>query len=277
MPKETARAKINLNLHVGRLVEDPGHKYFGYHPLLSLVVFADYGDTLSCHEAEETSLAITGPFSDGLEMDKNNLILKAYEATTSVKKLPALAFHLVKNLPLASGIGGGSADAAAALRLMRHYVDMPESDWLDIALSLGADVPVCFHSRTCVMRGIGENIKFQPDFERLNAVLVNPNKKVSTGAIFRLFDESPDDANQAASRALQNDLQAPAINLLGDIQLCLDALGSHDGNIIHGMSGSGATCFGLFESAKDAENAARKLKQNYSHWWVQPVMLGDQP
>ena len=275
MYKETARAKINLNLHVGSRVDDQGHRYFGYHPLSSLVVFADYGDELSCEKAAETSLKISGPFSAGLESGADNLILKAYEMVSVQAVLPPLAFHLVKNLPIASGIGGGSADAAAALRLMQNYVDIPQHIWLDIALALGADVPVCFHSRSCVMSGIGEKIRFQPDFESLPAVLVNPGKKVSTGAIFNLFDEDDSLDMESVKCPLRNDLQAPAIRLLGDIQQCLEAIGTQPACLIQNMSGSGATCFGIFADMANAQLAVKALKRNFPYWWVQPVMLGD--
>jgi len=190
MFQETARAKINLNLHVGRLVEDPSHKYFGYHPLSSLVVFADYGDEVSCIAAAEMSLSITGPFAAGLEADRSNLMLRAYDAVAAQTSLPPLEFHLVKNLPIASGIGGGSADAAAVLRLLKNFVSLPEEKWLEIALSLGADVPVCYHSRTCIMTGIGENISFLNESDSVNAILVNAGDKVSTAKIFESFDQT---------------------------------------------------------------------------------------
>ena len=173
MHRELARAKINLNLHIGQVIDDPAHRHHGYHPLSSLVVFADYGDELSCETSQKTSLEITGPFSKGLETDESNLILKAYQRVADQVEIPKLKFNLVKNLPIASGIGGGSADAAAALRLLQNYVNLNDHDWHSIALSLGADVPVCFYSKTCIMKGIGEQIEFLENRDNLHAVLVN--------------------------------------------------------------------------------------------------------
>jgi len=276
---EKARAKINLNLHVGRLVEDQFHKYFGYHPLSSLVVFADYGDALSCEVADETLLKISGPFSRGLQTDETNLILKAYKRVAAKAILPPLSFHLTKNLPLASGIGGGSADAAAALRLMKNFVDLPENTWLDIALNLGADVPVCLHSKSCVMSGIGETIEFLPGLSPLTAVLVNPGSPVSTGSVFRAFDETkPGDIKAQSSGELldrfansQNDLQSVAAQINPDIYICLEAFGEFPAR----MSGSGATCFALASDIKTARKLAKQIQSTYPHWWVEPVMLGD--
>ncbi len=275
---ETARAKINLNLHVGRLVEDHAHKYYGYHPLSSLVVFADYGDELLCEEADITSLEITGPFSKGLETGPDNLVLKAYTETAKIGGLPPLNFHLVKNLPVASGIGGGSADAAAALRLMQNFVDLPKRRWMDIALRLGADVPVCFQSRSSIMSGIGENLTCLDQMDSIAAVLVNPGSPVSTGSIFRAFDktnpkaiaEQPVGDMLKRFAASQNDLQSVAEQINPDITTCLETLSDYPTR----MSGSGATCFALMPSLNQAERLADKIQNQYSHWWVKAVMLG---
>ncbi len=280
MFRETAPAKINLNLHVGPLVEDRAHKYFGYHPLSSLVVFADYGDELSCERADVASLEISGPFSKGLETGADNLILRAYAEVAKAGDIPPLKFHLIKNLPVASGIGGGSADAAAALRLMQNYLGIPADTWFWIAGKLGADVPVCFFSRTCVMSGTGEIISAFPEqAQTVAAVLVNPGSPVSTAAVFRAFDKMHRSgiAPQASGDLLErfagsrNDLQSVAEQVNPDITTCLAALGDYPAR----MSGSGATCFALTPSRRHAEKLADAIQSRYSDWWVQPVMLGN--
>ncbi len=277
---ETARAKVNLNLHVGRLIKDPTHPYNGYHPLSSLVVFAAIGDGLSCEEAKSTSLEISGPNGEGLEADSRNLILRAYEAVSAKAALPLINFHLVKNLPVASGIGGGSADAGAALRLLKNFVDLPDSDWMEIARSLGADVPVCFHSKTCLMTGIGEQLSFISDWGTEAALLVNPGLPLSTKQVFQHFDGLDsrlliDVAPMNISADGRNDLQYSAIELTPEIQTCLDVLKGQKGCLVHRMSGSGATCFGIFEATEQAQKAEYQLQQLFPHWWIKSTMLGD--
>lgn len=280
MYTEAARAKINLNLHVGRRVLDRSDPYFGYHPLSSLVAFADQGDRLSCEQAKETTITITGPFAGDLPADETNLVLKAYAATAKHGSVPKLRFHLDKNLPVASGIGGGSADAAAALRLLKNYVALPEETWLEIALSLGADVPVCYYSRTCIMTGIGEDIRILDNLKPVNAVLANPGAKVSTADVFRIFDETnagkrikEQSGGDLVKRFLagRNDLQDAAIKVSTDIRTCLKSIGASAR-----MSGSGATCFGLLPDQGSAHILAKTLKKNHPDWWVQPAILGDQ-
>lgn len=286
---EQARAKINLNLHVGRLVENPSDKYFGYHPLSSLVVFADFGDELSCEVAANTSLQISGPFSNGLEKDENNLILRAYDAVAAKAELPPLLFHLTKNLPLASGIGGGSADAAAALRLMGNFVDLSEKVWLDIALGLGADVPVCYYSQTCVMTGIGENIEIKAGKGQLAAILICPDVRIKdkTKTMFQKFDATrPDiepygqsDAKHLLEMAAygQNDLQFTADELWSAKDLYSHPLWLDD-MIFSRMSGAGPTFFVVYCDMKTARAKSVEMQKKSDHgWWIQPVMLGDLP
>ncbi len=280
MGQEIARAKINLNLHVGKLVDKASDRYFGYHPLSSLVVFADYGDELSCERADTTSLAIRGPFSKGLETDDSNLILKAYETVRAQIDLPPLKFELVKNLPIASGIGGGSADAAAALRLLKNYGNLSDESWHEIALSLGADVPVCLQSRTCIMSGIGEKIDLLPAMGSLPAVLVNNGVQVRTGKVFETYDagdirgdlEQPVGSLLGRAVKSRNDLELTALQVEPEISELLSELGSAE---LARMSGSGATCFGVFDTTGDAEAAAAIISKNYPDWWVQSVLLGD--
>lgn len=279
MHKEQARAKINLNLHVGQVVTDQTHPHFGYHLLTSLVVFADYGDVLTGNIADSTTLSISGPFAKGLETNDTNLVLRAYNAVKDRADIPDLAFSLTKNLPLASGMGGGSADAAAALRILKNYAKLGDDAWQAIALELGADVPVCLLSKTCVMSGIGEKIERIEGMGQLTAILVNPGLQVSTGKIFKRFDAEPirTDLSQPTGNLLdrfkagRNDLQSIAIQIAPEIRTCLEVLGP-----VSQMSGSGATCFGLYTDQAMAQKAAQSIKNKYPDVWVQPVMLGDQ-
>lgn len=285
MRSEIARAKINLTLHVGRVIENQVDAFYGYHPLDSLVVFSDMGDVLSCEPAQETSLSITGPFAGDLPDDDRNLIIKAVHVVDRTEDHPALKFTLEKNLPVAAGIGGGSANAAAALRLLREYVELSESEWRAIALKIGADVPVCFLSKTARMTGIGESLTVTPGLGHVYAVLVNPGVEVMTKDVFKLFDQSePKDTPRPAkidgdllSRAMNgcNDLEPPAQFLAPEISDCLRELASAPGCQLARMSGSGATCFGLFERRSDALRAADNLSKTQPDWWVQFANLGD--
>ena len=179
--KDLARAKINLTLHVARVIADPHDAFFGYHPLDSLVVFADVGDVITMQPAGQMGLDITGPFSKGLSAAGDNLILRAAEAA----KAPPHNITLDKHLPVAAGIGGGSANAASILRLCGAQDS-------DIAAGLGADVPVCLLSKTARMSGIGQEVAPLSGLGQLFAVLVNPGVAVSTAAIFKAFDAAPD-------------------------------------------------------------------------------------
>ena len=172
---EIARAKINLTLHVGRIIEDPHDRFFGYHPLDSLVVFADVGDELTMSAAAHASLTIAGLFGEGLTVGDDNLILRALGAA----KAKPQSVRLEKNLPVSAGIGGGSANAAAVLRLCGVADN-------DIAVELGADVPVCLTSQTAHMTGIGEDVELLPHMGILHAVLINPGVGVSTLSLIHI-------------------------------------------------------------------------------------------
>lgn len=282
-----ARAKINLTLHVGRPILDPHDKFMGYHPVDSLVVFADIGDDVGVESAPITRLTIQGKYSRDLTVRDDNLILRA-----AVRVQQALAgqsgdfaFDLVKNLPVSSGMGGGSADAAAALRLLEPYAKLTEAQWHDIAVDLGADVPVCRLSKTAHMTGIGEEVKALPGLGQINAVLVNPNQAVSTAQIFKNFDSSnPKDtprpqkpSGTLLERALdgRNDLQPIAIDLCPAISDVLVAISTQDACDLSRMTGSGATCFGLFSDSQSATKAAEKISSAYPGWWVKSCKLGD--
>ena len=285
MPVEKARAKVNLSLHIGAPIADPDDRFYGYHPLDSLVAFADIGDDVSCEVADTTSLTINGPFADGLEADENNLILKAYAAVAKLSDVPPLKFHLVKNLPVASGIGGGSADAAAALRLMKHYVELSEEKWLEIALSLGADVPVCFHSKTTRMCGIGEKLCELTNLGAISAVLINPGIAIGTGSVFQKFDAAnthiaPKEQmteGDLLSRTLAgtNDLETISMSLCPEIGDVLRYMASQPGCQLARMSGSGATCFALFERDAQAHVAVEAISKLHPDWWVVATRIGD--
>ena len=252
-----APAKINLTLHVTGRRED------GYHLLDSLVVFAETGDVVHLAPGP-LSLTITGPFAAGLESDSDNLCLRAARLAGA-----EVAITLEKNLPVASGIGGGSADAAAVLRGLGANPPLPER--------LGADVPVCLAGRPVRMRGLGEILDPVPQLPPLALVLVNPGKGLSTPAVFRVLDRRdnppmpalPDFPDTAALvgflQTCRNDLEAPAITLLPEIATCLEAL-RDQGALLARMSGSGATCFGIFADLDQARAAALALAR--PGWWV---------
>lgn len=278
---EFAPAKVNLYLHV------TGRRDDGYHLLDSLVMFADIGDQITVTPSDVLMLDHAGPFRDALPTPSENLIMRAAKALQRAHDVGAGAhITLTKNLPVASGIGGGSADAAAALRgLCQIWGIDPTSDAvLDLALSLGADVPVCLRERSTIMRGIGENFTDIDDALSTHAVLVNPGIGVSTPTVFkaRTGDFSPGvdwGACPGATLAerldhTRNDLQPPAISLSPVIADVLDALADLDGVQLARMSGSGATCFGLFPNAEAAQTAATRLKTDHPDWWTAATTFG---
>jgi len=273
--KEQACAKINLTLHVGQVIKDPADPFYGYHPLDSLVVFADIGDELEMFAAEKTTLSIAGPFGEGLTAKGDNLILRALIAAKATPQQVTLE----KYLPVSAGIGGGSANAAAVLR-------MCGVNDLQSAISLGADVPVCLRSETSHMTGIGEDVTPMPDMGQLYALLVNPRIAVSTAAIFKAFDSATDiretprpmkTHGDLLTRALdgRNDLEPIAIAqapIIGDV---LRLLASQNGCQLARMSGSGATCFGIFENDRALRKAEAAIRAQAPEWWCAATLLGD--
>ncbi len=275
---EAAPAKINLYLHV------TGKRADGYHLLDSLVVLADVGDQITASPLDALSLKYSGPFAANLPPAKSNLVLRAAErlqATFNVQKGAALILN--KTLPVASGIGGGSADAAATLRALCTLwgLDATHPKIADLALSLGADVPVCLRGRSAIMRGIGENIQAVDHVPPLNLILVNPGVEVSTPAVFQArageFTEPttmPDRFADASAfysylATTRNDLEPPAIELQPVVGDVLEALRTLPGVALARMSGSGATCFGIAESADAADAGAQALSASHPTWWVQ--------
>lgn len=272
---EPAPAKLNLYLHV------IGRRDDGLHLLDSLVVFAATGDIVHAAPAHDLSLELTGPFAGHLQADEDNLVLRAARALAAEAGRPAHArLTLDKRLPVASGIGGGSADAAATLRAMgRLWNQASEPDVLArIALSLGADVPVCVASRPRRMGGVGEQLDPPPALPDCGVILVNPGVAVATASVFRARDGAfsmparlPahwDDAAALAAdlRRCANDLEAPARGLCPAIGTVLSALDAQPGCMLARMSGSGATCFGLFATPAVAAAAAPALAR--TGWWV---------
>ena len=262
---ERARAKVNLFLHI------LGKRPDGYHLLDSLAVFPAVGDTLGGSLAEALTLDIVGPFAPALSGQSDNLVLRAARALRDEAKVAAgAALVLEKTLPIASGIGGGSADAAATLRLLNRLwgLALPAARLADIALGLGADVPVCLAGEPARMSGIGELIGVAPALPRCGMALVNPGVEVSTADVFRarmgafsapafLPARWPDAASLASDLGmLNNDLEAVAIGLCPPIGDALAWLRAQPGCRFARMSGSGATCFGLFDGASSAASLA---------------------
>lgn len=264
---EHAPAKVNLALHV------TGQRADGYHLLDSLVVFTELGDVLRGSAADELSLTVTGPEAVGLSEEGDNLVLRA----ARLMRVDGLALELEKHLPVASGIGGGSSDAAAALRLIARHSgrSLP-----DTVLALGADVPVCMAAKPCRMRGIGEDVSAIPPLPPMAMVLVNPRVGVSTPAVFRslacktnppMSETLPDWTDFAGFvtwlARQRNDLQEPACYAVPVISEVIEAL-QGTGAALARMSGSGATCFGLFPDLPSATRAAGRISHAQPGWWV---------
>ena len=276
MALENAPAKINLHLHV------TGRQPDGYHVLDSLVVFAEAGDVLRADPAAMLSLALDGPFGASLKAEPDNLVLRAARALAGRHGIaPGAALRLTKSLPVASGIGGGSADAAAALRLLARLwgVGLAGQGALDRATGLGADVPVGLAARPTRMGGIGQHLAPAPTLPACGLVLVNPGVALATAAVFRARqgDFSPpaalpagwaDAAAMAADLALlSNDLQAPAIALCPPVAAVLAALAAQPGTLLARMSGSGATCFALCATPEAARQMAAAVVRAEPGWW----------
>lgn len=277
---EFAPAKVNLCLHV------TGQRADGYHLLDSLVAFAEVGDQLHGVPAGDWSLSLDGPFGALLPADLDNLVLKAARLHAPASPV---AFTLEKHLPPASGIGGGSADAAAAVRLMQRLLARigDTAPWDEVALArLGADIPVCLRSRPIRMRGIGERLDAIPTLPKAWLVLANPRVEVPTPSVFKalaskthaplpeVLPQWRDIRSLAAWLKLQrNDLEAPARSLAPQIGTVLELLAAQQGQLLSRMSGSGATCFALFETEVEATKAAASVQAAQPEWWVAAAAL----
>jgi len=286
MLREEGRAKVNLTLRVvGRRVD-------GYHELESVVAFADCADQLSLTPGPELHLRTIGPLAEACGEASDNLVFKA--AQLLAERVPDLKlgeFVLNKVLPVAAGIGGGSADAAAALRLLARLNDLPfdDSRLREVALLTGADVPVCLESCACDMTGVGENL-LPLSLPEMPCVMINPRVPVATKDVFAALGLQkgellvgasdvikapgwPDDGDSIgdwveALAAGTNDLEAPAQRIQPLIGEVLTALRDADGSLLARMSGSGATCFAIFEQASKAQTAAKQIEPAHPEWWI---------
>ncbi len=286
--RERARAKVNLALHV------LGRRADGYHELESLVAFADCADTLTFAVGDELALDVTGPRAADCGSLDDNLVLKAVRLLQQrVAGLRLGRFMLDKHLPAAAGIGGGSADAAAALRLVAAANGMAFDDirLIEVARATGADVPVCLVSRGCTMAGVGERIVPLP-VPRLPCVLINPGVPVATRDVFTAIGLKPGDSFDGGKAAPQwpassgsfeawldaisggrNDLEPPALKVQPVIADVLDELRASGGCRLARMSGSGATCFGLFDNDAAAMQVAQALTARHPRWWIEASTL----
>lgn len=287
---ERARAKINLTLSI------LGRRPDGYHALLSLVAFAGAADEITLDPEAPAGVTVTGPFAAAIS--GANLIDTALTLVTDA--VPGLTIGhvtLCKNLPVASGVGGGSSDAAAVLRAIRkaHPAATAHLDWSTIARRLGADVPVCFADRAAWMTGAGETLHpLDTPLPSLDAVLVNPQAPVpadKTARVFRALGAPPLAANDASVPSaipnipdrtellalmtrIGNDLEAPATAVVPEIEEVIAALDACPGARLTRLSGAGPTCFAIFGDAATAQSAAAALKAAHPAWWITPVVIG---
>ena len=283
-----APAKINLFLHVGPLEAS------GFHPVASLAVFADVGDRVSVAAAETFEFVVSGPFAPALDGESRNLVLEAVRSLEAETGLPLgpVRVLLEKTLPVAAGVGGGTADAAAALRLFNSAFDLGLSvDALErLAAGLGSDGPLCLRSAPAIAQGRGERLSPAPDLPELHAVLVNPGKPCATGAVYAAFDtggsarpvdlpDLPDAFESAGELAAylaltRNDLERPAVLVEPGVGEVLARLHAAPQTLIARMSGSGATCFALVEGEMEAASLAADVASENPAWWVTPCRLG---
>lgn len=283
-PSQTvfAPAKLNLFLHVR------GRRRDGYHLLESLVAFADVGDSLEIEEAESFSFEISGPFSKSFEKqtgyaDDQNLVVRSARLLSQIVGKPlSLKIKLIKNLPLSSGLGGGSSDAAACIWGLQNFWGLSKNEAYiaPLLLKLGADVPVCYACEPQIMRGIGEDLSPAPVMPEIPILIVNPNKPCNTKDVFSFYDQAYSDVISVPKhfsdlyhlidflRTTRNDLYEPALHIVPEIKNVLHSLDSQDGSLFSRMSGSGASCFGLFESAEHCDNAAQQIQNENPDWHV---------
>lgn len=281
-----APAKVNLFLHVGRPDAD------GYHPIASLAVFADVGDRLSVRDAERFCVRAAGPCAEGVPEDNDNLVARAVRALFAPHPPPALAVTIDKRLPVAAGLGGGSSDAAALVRLLARRWNLGEDALARAAAAIGSDGAACLAAEPVLMTGRGERLAPAPRLPTLHAVLLNPRAPCSTGAVYRVFDEQeegeadmpefPAEGFATAASLIvwlaertRNDLEHPAAAVQPAAAEVLDVLRQAGGAGLVRMSGSGATAFALFEQAADRDAAAHALRRLRPEWWTQPCRFED--
>ncbi|KAA3450686.1 4-(cytidine 5'-diphospho)-2-C-methyl-D-erythritol kinase [Mesorhizobium sp. SARCC-RB16n] len=273
-----APAKINLALHV------TGRRSDGYHFIESLAVFTRFGDRIEIAPADADDFSVSGRYAPDVPLDGGNLVLKARDAlrhAAGIRSTPPVTIRLEKNLPVASGMGGGSSDAAAVLRGLADSwgLDIDSAELARIGLSLGADVPMCLAAKPLVARGIGEELSMVPDFSALGLVLVNPGTPVLSAEIFASLSRRDNEPLPPLPRSIEfhslrnwlevtrNDLEPAALAMRPAIGRALSWL-DKAGSGFSRMSGSGATCFGLFETGNVAKRAAAEIRSRQPDWFV---------
>lgn len=283
-----APAKVNLFLHVG------GPDAEGYHPIASLMVFADVGDQVNIQPSDAPAFEMSGPFGGEIPADGDNLVVRAAQAFHRRLGGPIPPYRLIleKHLPIAAGLGGGSSDAGAVFKLLRDALapGLSDDDLEPLAAGLGADGAACFRARALMAEGRGERLSPAPGLPEMNAVLVNPGAPSPTGAVYRAYDadlhpegaarpfmpdhlESAEEAAAWLAVATRNDLEAPAVMLEPRIGEVLDALREEPESLLVRMSGSGATCFALCASDIEVEGLAERVKAMRPDWWVRRCRL----
>jgi len=286
--QQFAPAKINLTLHVTGRRED------GFHLIESFVAFADIGDEITVRSHDGFDINVSGPFASPLQNEENNIALDAAIAFVNGFRdcLPGVHIDLVKNLPIAAGMGGGSSDAAAVIRALAYLVNFKVSRTAagQLAIGLGADVTVCLDPQASFMSGVGNIVTILPALPEIHAILVNPNINMLTGAVFAAlavpgairrdevglkpeheFADAADLTEFVAS--CRNDLEAPALRMCPEISDVRDALLAQEGCLLARMTGSGATCFGLFADKELARRGAQNISKKVPGWWVKPCRL----
>lgn len=289
MSAETlAPAKVNLFLHVGPPEPD------GFHPVCSWMAFADLGDRVSAYESDALEVKLSGPFAPALAHEPDNLVLRAARGLLSKTKRPQPPFGILleKVLPVAAGLGGGSSDAGAVLRLLRQLLQLPLSDaeLEAVAAGLGSDGAACLWGRPVIAEGRGEQLSSAPRIPPLDVVLVNPGVPVSTAQVYARLDaqkgwggaerpmlppalETPAEAAGLLS-LLRNDLEAAAVEIAPEVGDVLDFLRAEPESLLARMSGSGGTCFALCASDYEAETLAERVEGLRPDWWVRRTRLG---
>lgn len=281
MMRVRAPAKLNLFLHVGEKHSD------GFHALESLVVFVEETDILVVERADELSLNVVGPFADSLKEEPDNLVLRAARALDVTR---GAAITLEKNLPVKAGIGGGSADAGAALRCLNAFwqLERDPEELREIAAEIGSDVPACVLSQPAWIAGRGEIVRGVGSIPPFELVLVNPNIGLATASVFASLNVrtgvgamSPPGSEINSVWDLVtyladsgNDLEAPACAMAPPIDEVLEALAHEPGCVLAQMSGSGATCFGIFQEGPWAQGASERIAQDHPDWWVRETRIG---
>jgi 4-diphosphocytidyl-2-C-methyl-D-erythritol kinase len=287
IPTERAPAKVNLTLHV------TGRRADGWHRLESLVAFSRGGDTLTLADGEELAVSAEGPSAAAAGKPENNLVLRA--ARHFAERYPGAklgAFHLIKRLPVAAGLGGGSSDAAAALRLLAraNALSLDEPQIIDAARATGADVPVCLFCHARMMRGVGDELGPLLKLSPLIGLLVNPGVQLETRSVFsamgiapsaetgfgkhpEIFSTMPADALIGALRKGRNDMEAAACLLAPVIGDVLAVLSAAPGCLLARMSGSGATCFAIFKNCRSAARGRKAILRAHPSWWAKTCVL----